>query len=80
MSLAKVIRNRRRELGISQDKLASFLGYDGQFISNIERGVCGMPRKKLKKLCRVLFLDQNLVYATLMESEGIEIRKALGMK
>ena len=42
----------------SQNQLSKLLGYkNGQFISNVERGLCGIPLKGIQKLIEVLGLD-----------------------
>tara|TARA_R110002049_G_scaffold261543_1_gene437652 strand:+ start:1395 stop:1733 length:339 start_codon:yes stop_codon:yes gene_type:complete len=44
----------------SQNQLSKLLGYkNGQFISNVERGLCGIPLKGIKKLIEVLDLNEN---------------------
>lgn len=46
---AKIIQGLRAEVGLSQADLAKKLGYASpQFISNIERGLCGVPIDKIK--------------------------------
>lgn len=54
-SLGRVIARRRDELGLTQREVAESLGYRGpQFISNIERGVAGLPITKYRHLARAL--------------------------
>ena len=44
----------------SQNQLSKLLGYkNGQFISNVERGLCGIPLKGVQKLIEVLNLDSR---------------------
>ncbi|PIP89573.1 MAG: hypothetical protein COW01_11390 [Bdellovibrionales bacterium CG12_big_fil_rev_8_21_14_0_65_38_15] len=44
----------------SQNQLSKLLGYkNGQFISNVERGLCGIPLKGIQKLIEVLNLDSR---------------------
>ena len=46
----------------SQNKLSKLLGYkNGQFISNVERGICGVPLKSLHILIDALDLDKEEV-------------------
>lgn len=43
----------------SQAELSKLLGYkNGQFISNVERGICAIPLKSLQALCEVLNIDR----------------------
>jgi transcriptional regulator with XRE-family HTH domain len=81
MVLNEMIRKRRREMNLSQGKLSKLLGYDSaQLISNIERGVCHFPKRKLKRLCRVLMLDQQAVYNSLVYQSAKEIAESMGMR
>ena len=79
--LGELISKRRRQLGITQAKISSLLGYsNGQFISNIERGSSDMPKHQLKKMCRILLLDQHLVYDVMMSEYAKVVAKSLGLK
>lgn len=81
MTIGKLIKRRRHELGVSQTKLAKMLSLgSGQLISNIENNRCGFPRKRLKRLCRALLLDQQLVLNICVEEERNHIAKSLGIK
>lgn len=81
MTIGKLIRLRRHDLGVSQTKLARMLSLgSGQLISNIERGRCGFPRKRLKRLCRALLLDQQIVLNICVEEQRSLIAKSLGIK
>lgn len=56
-NIATLIRTKRIEhpKGYSQSELSHLLGYkNGQFISNVERALCNIPLKMLKKVCDVL--------------------------
>lgn len=55
--IAKLIRTKRMQhpKGYSQTELSQLLGYkNGQFISNVERGLCNIPMKMLKKVSEIL--------------------------
>ncbi|MFX3675670.1 MAG: helix-turn-helix domain-containing protein [bacterium] len=55
--IAKLIRTKRvnHPKGYSQSELSNLLGYkNGQFISNVERALCNIPLKMLKRVCEVL--------------------------
>lgn len=56
-NIAKLIRTKRLDhpQGYSQSELSNKLGYkNGQFISNVERGLCNIPLKMLSKISEVL--------------------------
>ncbi len=55
--IAKLIRTKRvnHPKGYSQSELSNMLGYkNGQFISNVERALCNIPLKMLKRVSDVL--------------------------
>ncbi len=80
MKVSQLIKERRQSLNISQEKLAKMLGVGtGQFISNIERGLCPMPKRKLKRVCRCLLLDRKVMYAACLEEAAQSIQKSLGL-
>lgn len=59
-NIAKLIRTKRinHPKGYSQSELSHILGYkNGQFISNVERGLCNIPLKMLKKVSEVLDIE-----------------------
>lgn len=58
--IGKFIRERRlsHPQFYSQNQLSKLLGYkNGQFISNVERGLCGIPLKGIGKLIEVLAIE-----------------------
>ncbi|MBN8554365.1 MAG: helix-turn-helix transcriptional regulator [Deltaproteobacteria bacterium] len=49
--LGEFFKKKREVLKKTQKEASDFLGYSSpQFISNFERGLCGLPLNKLKKL------------------------------
>lgn len=60
--IARLIKDRRlaHHKGYSQAELSELLGYkNGQFISNVERGICAIPLKTLKKVGEVLEIPKD---------------------
>ncbi|MFN8371173.1 MAG: helix-turn-helix transcriptional regulator [Bacteriovoracaceae bacterium] len=58
--VAKIIKAKRQAhpKGYSQSELSHVLGYkNGQFISNVERGLCNIPLKMLRKVCEILDIN-----------------------
>lgn len=81
MHMSYLIRTRREALNISQGKLANLLGLKtGQIISNIERGECSFPKKRLKRLAKVLLLDRREILDSIVRDEREKIAKLLGVK
>lgn len=62
--VANLMRNRRRELKMSQVKLSGMVGFsnkEGQFISNVERGKCQFPVKFINKLANALEVSNETI-------------------
>lgn len=69
-NIAKLVREKRlaNPKGLSQNDLSKLLGYkNGQFISNVERGLCGVPFKNLNKLCEILLIEQPELKAAILK-------------
>ena len=97
-SIAKLIKAKRlgHPKGYSQSELSHLLGYkNGQFISNVERALCNIPLKMLRRVSEVLDIPtQDLKQAILDDhektlenylnvgksSEGLESEKSQGEK
>lgn len=70
--IAHVVRNSRTNhpKSYSQTELSQMLGYrNGQFISNVERGLCSVPKKKLKKLAQILDIDKTELFTAVLEDD-----------
>ena len=60
--LGDIIRHHRKEKKLSQQQLGSLIGYkNGQFISNIEREVCSIPNKDIRKMADILGIDPIVI-------------------
>jgi hypothetical protein len=74
-NIASVIKTYRlRKLSddgrrpISQTQLSEVIGYrNGQFISNVERGLCSVPLKKLSLICDVLNVPKKVIAEALIK-------------
>lgn len=59
--VGELIKYHREVLNLSQSKLGKIFRHkNGQFVSNVERGVCGWPLKDAKKLTKVLYISQTI--------------------
>ena len=61
-NIATLIRTKRigHPKNYSQSDLSMLLGYkNGQFISNVERGLCNVPLKMMKKISEVLEINPD---------------------
>jgi SOS-response transcriptional repressor LexA len=80
-ALGSYIARRREELGLTQRDVAAALGYGGpQFISNIERGLAGLPLRQYRKLARALSVSlEGLLEATVPPAELGAAREHFGL-
>ena len=56
--IGNLLYQTRIEANLTQKQLGHKLGISAQYISNIERGLCVMEPKKMKKAARVLKVPQ----------------------
>lgn len=58
--VSRYVEKKRKLLKMSQTDLCSVLGLasNGQFASNVERGICQWPDKYLPSICRVLKISR----------------------
>lgn len=72
-NIATLIRTKRlaHAKGYSQSELSHLLGYkNGQFISNVERALCNIPLKMLRKVADILEIpSEDLKLAILRDQE-----------
>jgi transcriptional regulator with XRE-family HTH domain len=58
--MAKLIKSSRVAKGLSQSQLSEAVGYaNGQFVSNVERGLCSVPAEKAQAVCSALSIQPN---------------------
>jgi len=75
-NVGKVLKQIRVDSKITQVKLAKKLGYtNGQYISNVERGLCPMSLKKLKRICDILKVPKDQVASALLKDFSEKIAK-----
>jgi transcriptional regulator with XRE-family HTH domain len=61
-NIAIAVRELRTKAGLSQEELSQLMGYkNGQFISNIERGICGIPMHSLYALVKHTNGDKDYI-------------------
>lgn len=86
-NVAVLVAKKRNAVGYSQTEVTSMLGYkNGQFISNVERALCGIPDKCVRKLCeelnidldeylKALLADRKETLMSIVGEEPLEFRK-----
>lgn len=71
-NIAKLIRDRRTShpKGYSQSELSHLLGYkNGQFISNVERALCNVPLKMLRRVSEVLDIQPTELKGAILKDQ-----------
>lgn len=76
--LGEYLKDRRKEVGVTQSEIAEGLGYTSpQFISNVERGLCLLPLGKTKKALRIIGADKEEYTEIYLRCMEIIVRKSL---
>lgn len=81
MDMRQVIRQRRRELGLTQEQVADYLGVTTPAVNKWEKGGTSPDIALLAPLARLLHTDMNTLfgfYGDLTKQELIRFCKALG--
>lgn len=69
-NIASLVRSKRigHPKNYSQSDLSLLLGYkNGQFISNVERGLCNVPLKMMKKISEVLDINPDELKSAILK-------------
>ncbi len=69
-NIASLVRTKRinHPKNYSQSDLSLLLGYkNGQFISNVERGLCNVPLKMMKKISDVLDISADDIKTAILK-------------
>lgn len=76
-SIAMVITKAREASGLSQSELAAKIGYkNGQFISNVERGLCSIPKKHIDEVAKALAIEPDSIKSAMV----FDLARSLGLK
>ncbi|MEE2743021.1 MAG: helix-turn-helix transcriptional regulator [Bdellovibrionota bacterium] len=82
-SIAKLIKAKRlaHPKGYSQSELSHLLGYkNGQFISNVERGLCNIPLKMLRRVSEVLGVPKEDLKKAILDDHGKTLENYLNIR
>lgn len=69
-NIANLVRSKRigHPKNFSQSDLSLLLGYkNGQFISNVERGLCNVPLKMMKRISEVLDINPDELKSAILK-------------
>lgn len=76
-NIAHLIRTRRlnHPKGLSQSDVSHIVDYkNGQFISNVERGLCSIPAKKMQVICDTLLITRYEIETAIIEDYKLYLR------
>ena len=79
-NIATLIRTKRinHPKGYSQSELSHLLGYkNGQFISNVERALCNIPLKMLKRVGEILDIPADDLKTAILKDQEITLENYL---
>lgn len=74
------LKKWRLEKDLTQDELAAKLKLDGQFISNIERGVSALPPKHFRPIAKILDVPLRSVIKEHLIGEEIRVKRQIKLK
>lgn len=79
MKIHNFLKQKRLAAGVSQKTLSDALGFSsGQTISNIERGLCGVPLSQVKKICKILGVSKSEIKQILISDYKEKLDRRLG--
>jgi len=79
--LSIFIKEKRIEAGLTQQQVASHLGYSSpQFISNWERGISHPPIETLKQIGKLYGIPAEELYDVLLYTSIEDVKKSLRAK
>lgn len=73
--VAVLIKDKRMKTAMSQSELSTKMGYkNGQFISNVERGICSLPGKKILIASELLNISRTELMTAIMKDYELTLR------
>lgn len=67
-NIARLVKIYRLEENLSQPELSEKLGYrNGQFVSNVERGLCSIPAHKVNLLSNAIKVPRERIVDAMVE-------------
>lgn len=71
---------RKKHTALSQQQVARAIGIKtGQYVSNTERGLAGVPLKVAKKWCEIVGANPQQLKQAILSDKIIQIDEALGL-
>lgn len=80
-NIAEVIRVKRTAAGISQQDLSGLIGYkNGQFVSNVERGLCSIPQEKIYLIAGLIKAEPQELMTAIAKDFTDHMERTVGVK
>lgn len=80
-NIATLIKDSRTKKNISQDQLATRLGLTSpQYISNVEREICGMSPECLANASKILGVKKEHLRDAALADYAARLNKKMGLK
>lgn len=77
-NIARAVKQARINIGVSQEFLAKNIEYkNGQFVSNIERGLCSIPEDRIKPMSKILGIHEDILIGAMIEDFRFNIKESL---
>jgi transcriptional regulator with XRE-family HTH domain len=81
LDLAKFLKDKRKQAGLSQGSVAKKLGYTSpQFISNWERGLSRPPVATLRKIAQLYSISSDEMFEVILKATIGEVTAELTEK
>jgi len=71
-SLRAIIRDKRKELKLTQEQLSFLTGYDRTYINRVERGVRNPSFTAILNICSVLRISPSAIMHIVERESGFE--------
>lgn len=76
-----VIRQLRIKAGLTQKAVGDSVGLHSQYVSNVERGQCMLPKPALEKFIKTIKVtkkDRDQIFSALVSDELAKMKKEWG--
>ena len=75
-AIGSTVRFYRARVGLSQTVVAKAMGYkNGQYISNVERGMCRVPVKSIPRLAKILNIGNETLIDSWLADERVYMER-----
>lgn len=76
-SVGKMVKTLRLKQGMTQAELAEKLNFHMQYISNIERGLCNIPKLRISDFAKALGVSKSTMVDLYLNAEMAKAKDEL---